>query len=573
MIRAVLLAAAALIGAGCSLPLDIAEPIGVQNKCTEPSDCAVGATCVSETCVATVVDLENLLVEVRPRTNAPFGANTSFLFDPAEAGIPLVTPGGPAFIERMDPKLPPAVAIREGRVRLDIGMKNDQGCAIGDDRAIPAQITFHRVSPFVGIAFDPVSVTTRDANLFDVDLVRGTYDVYVEPLPVEGCKPFPPVFRSGIEVAKDAATLIIDLPLVASLSGVVTEVEPKALDGWKFDLLEPKRGYPISSGSSVVATPEGYAFEAQIVWPEADAPIVRLSPPQGTVQPTAYWKVLVVGGTPTHKTVAYSGIDLFHPPVPVKANVYGSDGFTRVPATLSIQSTSLNGPNAQNAAFAVDNVYTDENGVFALALPPGHYDFRAFPIDNGLAITDESFDIKPNIPCFCGQPFILDPKVTFGGAVKTPTNARLAGATVSINPSQDRALEYWKSRHSLPRKTTREASVVTNDDGNFTLLADSGSTDLVVQPAEGSGFPWLVRPRLSFTDDAQLGSAVISSPAILRGTVRDPHGTPVANAEVNAWFPVRDARKKGELVGTAVKIATTFTDADGNYTLLMPSSL
>lgn len=576
MSRAGFVALAALLGAGCSLPLELTDASGAKNTCSDTSECGSGAACVNDICVATQIDLENLLVEVRPRTNAAFGANTSYIFDPAEAGIPLVTLGGAPFIARMDPELPPPVAIREGRVRLHEDTVLEQGCPIGADRAVPAHITFYRVAPYVGLWLDPVPVNTRDANLFDIDLVRGTYDAYIEPLPVQGCnggKPFPPAFRSGIDVTKDTNTLLIDLPFVASLAARIIDVEPPALDGWKFTLLEPRRGLPISANAELSTTAEGYLFEAQIVWPEVDAPIVRVSPPADTVQPTAYWKAFVVGGTATHPTAEYSGADLFHDPVKVTGNVFGSDGFTRVRASLSIQSTSLDGQNAENAAFAVDNVGTDENGVFSLLLPPGHYDLRAFPIDDGLAITDEKYDIGKNIPCFCGQPFVLDPKLTVGGAVKTPTNARLAGASVTIVPSQEKAIEYWTSTHALPPRTSREAPTVTNDDGNFTLLVDPGKSDLVIQAAEGSGFPWLVRPRLALDDDTQLASLTLTPPAILRGTVRDPDGAPVPDAEVNAWFPVREPKRKGGLVGTVVKIATTRTDAQGNYTLVMPSSI
>lgn len=578
MTRASLTLVATLLLTGCALPLDLADPSGLENVCSTADDCGSGAVCVSGACIATKVDLTGMLVEVKPRSNAVFGANTSYLFDPAEADIPLLSDNGQPFFARMDPTLPAPVAIREARVRVHPDTPLEQGCSIGADRAIPASVKFYRVSPFAGLVFDSIVASTGDGNLLDVDLVRGTYNVYVEPLEVPGCnggRAFPPALRSGVEITKDTTTLLIDLPVVSTLTGVIHEAPEGIFEGWKIDFVEPTRGLPISSNATL--TPDGmggHTVAAQLSWPETDAPILRIAPSSDIIQPTAYWKLLFFQGTTTTPFIEHSAKDLFAMPVTVSGNVLGTDGFTRIRASLSIRSTELQGTNKQNAAYAIENVETDENGVFSLLVPPGQYDFRALPVDNGLAITDKTLvRISPGTDCFCGLTFDLARKLTISGAVKTPTGARLAGAKVSIEPAGLPPTDYWTSTHTPTPIVAREVSAVSTSDGNFSLLADAGIADLVIEAAEGSGFPRLVRPNLKLSVDAQLASLEITPPAILSGNVRDPNGAAVANAEINAWFPVRQMDRKGAYTSVSVKIATTSTDENGNYTLVLPSSI
>lgn len=584
------LALAAMLNAGCSLAQGASEFTGPTNTCSAPSDCSVGAACVDGRCVATSYDLDKLFVEVRPHANAAFGAGTSYFFDPAQAGIALTATSGAPFAARMSPTLPAFIPIREGRVRVNEKTPLEMGCPIGADRSIPAKVTFYRVTQLAGLPLSPVTATTNEQNLLDVDLVPDTYDVYIEPLPVDGCnggQKFPPVYLSAQPITTGGA-LTWDLPVVGTLTGTIAGFGSVVPDGMRLDLLEPVRGLPVSANATLEKDPakdEYHIKTAQIAWPDADAPILRLAPTTTTADEgalaTAYWKLsgAVFSGTTTDPEVKLTVDQLFGTPVPVDGIVLGSDGFTGVRATLRIQSTSLLGPDANNATYAIDGIETDELGKFAFALPPGTYTIRATPVDNGLRVTDFS-DIKvpAGAPCFCGQTLELASKLELGGAVKTPLGERVPGATVSVYPAQIEAREFWKSTHTLAPIAPRVASTTTTGDGNFALLVDLGSTDVVVAPAAESGFPWLVRPRLSLDDKTLedkklLSSLVITNPAILSGSVRDPNGMPVTDAEVNAWLPVRDPSADDGLADTVVKIATASTDADGNYTLVMPSSL
>jgi len=583
--RARSLVAAALLAAGCSLQADRSGVLGPVNTCDTPSACGGDGTCVDGRCVATAFDLEGLLVEVRPLANAAFGATTSYLFDPARADIQLRSEGGAPFVARMSPTLPEFVSIRAGRVRVHDKTLLGPTCALGADRAVPAKVTFYRVSPFAGLPLAPVTATTNAAGQLDVDLVPDTYDVYIEPQPVPDCNdglPFPPVYFAGQSITTGGA-LTWDLPVVGTLTATIGDFGDAAPAEWKLHLLEPARGLPVSANATVEKPDPAvdlFQIKAQIAWPDGAVPIIRLAPTTTAADehaaPTAYWTVASFSGTKTDPLVPLTVDQLFGKPVKVGGHVYGSDKFTGVRATLEIHSTALSGPDAKNAVFSVDGIEANDHGEFSFSLPPGTYTLRATPIDNGLRVTDKEMFTVVTVPatsnCFCGQSLELEPKLKLSGAVKTPTGERVAGATLSVSPAQLAPRSYWNAKHALAPLAPRVTSTVTTHDGNFEMLVDLGSADVVVQMAPETGFPWVVRPSLT-VDGAALGALVISNPAILSGSVRDPSGMPVANAEVNAWLPVRDATAAKGLARTVVKIATTSTDADGKYTLLMPASL
>lgn len=575
--------AAAVMTAGCSVALNEPSRLGPVNTCGATGACSADASCVDGACVATDVDLVGLLVEVRPNANAAFGATTSYIFSPESAGIQLAARGGEPFAKRMNPRLPEAVAIRGGLVQVHADTSLGQGCVIGSDRAIPARITFYRVAPFAGFPFEPVTASTDDSKRIDVDLVPDNYDVYIEPQVLEGCndgKPFPPAYFAAQSI-QPGASGIWKLPPVGTLTGIL-EKFGAAIDGpWKLDLVEPTRGLPVSANATLkkLQPPDdGYGIEAQIVWPDGEAPILRLAPEKTTsdesARATAYWSLAgSFTGTTLAPVVGFSVADLYGKPVPVTLNVLGSDGFTRVQASVVVQSTSLEGPAMNSAAFFIDSLDTSEQGVFTASLPSGEYDLRATPVDNGLAITTNHFGIKGGSTCFCGQQFLLAPKVSLSGAVKTPTGEPVVGAVGAVQPALTKPSAYLTATHELATLAARDVPLETANDGTFSLLVDPGAADLVIQMDPASGYPWLVRPRVSPTADAELGALVITNPALLSGTVRDPNGVPVANAEVNAWFPVRDPRAPEGLAGVVVKIATTQTDESGNYKLVMPSSI
>lgn len=578
--------AIAAVTSGCGASAEGAAFVGPENTCGSTDTCAGGAACVQGTCVATTFDLDGLRVEVRPHANVAFGATTSYLFDPASAGIVLHSDGsGRPFVEKMNPALPAQVQIRGGVVKVNDATALGAGCTLDADRAVPASLTFYRAAPFAGFPLDPVTASTGMTNRLDVDLVPDTYDVYIQPQMVPGCneeQPLPPVYLSGVSITSGGA-VVFPLPEVGTLTGTITGFGPDAPATWKLDLVEPVRGLPVGANvtmTSLGPSQDGYDVKMQIAWPDDGTPILRLAPGDATkdaARPTVFWTLagpLIISGTQTSPVIGCSVDDLYPTVTSVSLAVLGSDGFTRVPATISVQSTTLSGPDAQNAAIALNGLDTGPNGVFAGTLQQGTFTFRATPVDNGLAITDATFPISEMTDCFCGGTIQLAPKLQLSGALTTPAGEGVPDAMAALGPAQTLPTRtYWSSTHTLPPATTRATSTATNSDGSFVLLVDPGTSDLVVQSDPATGYPWLVKPRLALSSDTQLGGLTIPYPAVLSGVVLDPNGAPVANAEVNAWFPVRDPDASKGPIGTVVKIATTTTDDNGAYVLRMPSSL
>jgi hypothetical protein len=266
--------------------------------------------------------------------------------------------------------------------------------------------------------------------------------------------------------------------------------------------------------------------------------------------------------------VSFSIADLDVTPVPVDDSIYDPTDTFGVASRLTFQSQSLvDTEDANNAAFGLANVPTLSTGVFDLMLPPANYVIRAVPVeDNGYAITDIPLQWPTDMPgCVCGRSLPLALKVAVSGTILTPTNQPLASTLVGMTPSQALPRSYLAATHMLPQLETRAVTTTSDGSGRFSLLVDQGLSDLEVQPDPGTNLPWLVRPHQGPAGGI---TVTLPNPAFLGGTLLDPEGMPIANAEIDAWFPLR-----GSLSGVAVKIATTSTDAAGAYTLVLPSSI
>jgi protocatechuate 3,4-dioxygenase beta subunit len=297
----------------------------------------------------------------------------------------------------------------------------------------------------------------------------------------------------------------------------------------------------------------------------------------GAPLPTIYWDVgKVFKGTMSNAQVSFTAEGLAVRGVPVGGTILGPEGTTPVAAQLTFQSTQLSGPDAYNAAFTVASVATSPNvlGAFSIALPPGTYALRAVPTSNdALSATSFTIPVPSNTPpdrCVCALSRDLAHRAYLEGNVRTPTGQPLAGAFVLAAPSPAPTRSYLADTHTLDA-ATREVSATTDATGSLSLLADLGPSTLSVQPDPSTKMPWLVKPNLKVSSgDSQLPPLELTTPAFLGGKVVDPSGMPVTDALINAWLPVPAASGGSE---TTVKIATTSTDANGAFTLVLPSSI
>jgi len=571
---------AAVTGCGVPFGAPLAE---TTNTCSATSDCAsTGAACVQGACVATSYDLTGLQIEVRPATGATFGANTSFIVDPAKAGVHLASGGRDAvpFLASMTVPLPPIISIHQGKILFDPSTQ----CAAAA-QGVAANITLYRSAPFDGFAFSPINVSTTmgTAPTFDVDLVPDVYDIYVVPQPIPGCagSPYPPVYMRNVLIDAPGA-IVWTLPAFGTFNATIAELASPS--EWNADVVEPNHGLTISSRSQLGTDPNdptATTMTASIAWADPSLqPILRLQPKNpersGSPLPSLYWDVgPVFSGTMSNAMVNFTAAGLAVHGVNVEGVILGADGTTFEPAQLSFQSTELLGTNAHNAAFSAASVLTDpaKPGRFSIALPPGNYTFQAVPTsDAALSVTNFTLDWPSGSggDCVCGLSRKLARRAKLSGSVLTPTGQPLAGAFVRVAPSATTTRSYLADTHMLD-ETTRDVSTTSDAAGDFDFLVDLGHSDLTVQPDPSTKMPWLVHPRLGVSHGSLSKTFTLTTPAFLSGTVLDPSGMPVVDAVINAWLPVRAT--DGNRPGTAVQIATASTDSTGAFSLVLPSSL
>jgi hypothetical protein len=587
--RVTLLAVAPLM-ASCGLAMQSATDVGPVNACTSAGECGADATCVQATCVATKYDLQGILVTVQIPPNATFGAGMAWVVDPGLRNVQLVSQGAAdtAFAQTFDVQLAKPVSIRGAKVVLDPSTVAP-GCS-APDSSVPANVTFFRVPHFAGFPFQPVQTVTQGSTSysFDLDLVSDPddlYDVYIEPQPPAGCMiSIPPYFMAGQTI--DKSRTLWPLPPIGTLSGTIAGLRPS--DGWQLDLVEPDRGLPISAGSVLAPSlaQTGAIVSAQVSTIDPSHwPILRLTPidpitqAADTTRPTVYWSLqgAISGGTTSSPVVTLQN-DVTTDAVNVQGQILGADG-TGTAATLTIQSQTLQNMDVGgNASFSIGLLPTGQiPGQFTVPLPPGNYWIRAVPTaDESLSVTDNMLAwpaIPGNASCVCGKTFQLAKKAPFAGTISTPSGAPLVATNLQVSPSQDVPRSYLAQTHALGALPARIQSGSTDERGGFGMLLDLGVSDVTVKTDPSTKFPWLVRPRVTPAPGMAPLQLALTSPAFLSGTVVDPSGNPVANAEIDAWFEVRDPAVPSGLTGTVVQIATASTDANGAYTLILPSSL
>ena len=429
----------------------------------------------------------------------------------------------------------------------------------------------------------------------------GRYNVYIEPKQVEGCvePPPPPVFYKDQDLTRLSPSWQMPKPTV--LTGDIAPPSDADLTGFRLDVVEHDTGRVISTTQVLETLPGApVSFALRLVWPEDTtiSPYLRLRPPEPEAmppsapsapgKPSVYWDLLAAfGASPDKSNLHLSLADLITTPRTVGIHIRDEDD-QGVTASVKIQSTKLSGGVATNASFGTDVLETDAEGALTTALPPGSYRFRITPkprntedLGSKLAITEVSLEVgaptdkDPGDTCSCGHEFVIARKTALVGKIATPGGAPLVNTRVITEPSQVADMSYWGIVHALDPLLPDAADGISNSGGGFRLDIDPGGySDFSVRPIEGSGFPWLVRPRIfpQIADDVfDLDALQLSAPVSLAGAVIDPTQQPVSGASIYAWVPVHEANAAGGLTGTVIKIAETTTDEQGRYELILPA--
>lgn len=571
--------------AGCSLPLADPEAT-IRNSCSSDVDCGSGAVCASLSdgpmCVATKVDLPDVILEVRAPLGSGASGGISHLIELGSSA--LVTQNGSGLVFPFDVSLAPRIHVGPGNVTLDYAYN---ACPTGADKSFPAKVRLRSVSQYPDLgAIDETVETTGDASegySFAADLPPGTYDIHAIPVAPPGCTgelPPPAVF-SAQEIFGNS-TLNIALPEPRRMTGEISVPMGYSIDGWTLTLVEPKHGWAVSNQQILVQKPFDLFAKLDVPfhWFDGPSPMVRLEPNTG---PKGLAINLVLDAVALFENgmnpiVNLTLLDLDLQMREVGASVL-DDNQKPVVATVRFQSKKLSGNVAVNASYGVA-VETNENGILNTKLPPGEYQVIAFPIaDEGKAITASALTLPQGKDCFCGQVVPVVDKTTLAGRVLAPDGKTpMAGASVVVNPSQHDPRSYIGNSFDVDPASPLVNSDLVDRSGFFSLLVDPGSLDLSVRPSDGSGYPWLVRSRI--TVQAMSGSDVfalddlrVSFPAMLIGTIRDPSAVPIPGTVIKAWLPVKSTNEGGGQTGTVIQIAETISRSDGTYLLPLAPSI
>lgn len=588
VVCAPIVAALSFAAIGCKIPLGDA-PSEQNNTCSTSDDCGADSVCalVSEDslCISTKADLAGIHMEVRPAVNSVFGANTSFLLDFNVLGVGLQTTEINGPIE-LNPTLPALVSIAPGKV----------SCT-ADKSSIAAKVEFRRVPTFVGLpektySADPEpdtsDTTTSPSFAFHIDVPPGLYDVYLQPEASTTCggAPMPPVFIPSMSIAMDTIFRVGVKP-ARHLTGKIQVPVGTSLDKWEIEVKDINSGRLISETQVIEHLDASKPAEIDLYYnlTQGVSPYVRLHPPTNTEKPVAapnmFWDLAALD-LQGLDVISLSLPNLNVPPRQVEGHVRDVNQ-TPVLAEVTLQSTGLDGGVPKNAVYKVI-VETEKDGLFKAEVPPGNYEVKARPLNDldNKSLAIEQWEIHDVEGCFCGRVVTIHDKAVLKGQVLTPTQGPLLAAAVVGAPAFPPSFKQPVSQLDrdllrVPFQPRDATGSVKN--GDLSLAVDLGSYDFfydfsVQTPAE-SGYPWLVRSRLtvgSTAEDEQssIGEVTVAHPVVVTGTIRDPFGTVVSDATVKVWLPVKDSSGS---TNSALQIAETSTDSAGRYTLLLPPSI
>lgn len=566
---------ATLLGAsGCSIPY-ASDQLLARNECSGDSDCEAGSYCATlgeaNVCVASSLELEGLILEVLPGAGPGEDTASAALLTPG----PLHAGDGSQVIH-MDLELPSYVDVSPGAVFPD--------CAQGTP--VPARVTFLPSPGLLGLLqgqkYEAASTVDEEGNgMFSASVPPGIYDVYLQPQPdlsvTPDCAIAPPIFLHDAEISK-ATGLVVHASAPLLLKGTLKLSQKEDFTKWFLEVVEPFGGQPISAGA-VQPKQEGVALAVPIElwfdWTARDkfTPIVRLRPPEGSGKPVIHWSLEAaalegIKGNEVPVQLDVSGIDTT--PRAVGGQVL-HDGDT-VASTVTLRSASIAGSKLNRYETVVE---TDDAGHFEAAVPPGVYNVIARPHGAGLAVGQATWDILQAPDCYCGKSVQVSAAATLAGEVTTP-DGQPTDVEVRLTPSATGDLTYL-AKLVAPDVQPRPASVLTSE-GKFQIPVDAGLSNLTIVPAEGAGYPWLVRTHLLVSNlDSRaapvtsLGKLALQSPVVVSGRITSPGGFAMSNATVRAWVPVTSADPTD--APAAVQIGATVTSVNGEYFLLLPPSI
>lgn len=561
---------------GCGLALD--TPLrGPRNTCAVDDDCT-DARCDAARGICVVDPIEPYDYSVQ--LELPASERDA---RPALTAIvgPYIASTGDATSEVLAP-LPVDVV---GTVRL-----------AGDPAtAVEADVSFTARSAGPTPPIPPIVVRAAGAGVapadaptdFATQLVPGTYDVEVRPRSQDVARYAP--LRASLELMVGQRFDVEMRPTREHfvLRGIVVDASGAGQDGLEVRAIDPA-GRLVSSVATTRPSEGGEDgwFEL-FVDPAVEVWSLRVSAPAAVQEGGAFPTITI-----DPAVLAYEGMDperhvrilvpssddnsvCFAGTVELPAERGGgpvvgatvtlrsrsiADSVTRLVGSYSIQVTSRGA--ADEAPLGCSRMPLPEGG-FEARLVPGVYDveIRALDPELGVYVATEPL-------------MILDE--TYGHAFEMPARPRLAGVVQRSEdePVIDARVRAVPLAMPLPLAGARASllnrpgETITDPQGNFRLPLDVGVYDLVAEPPEGSGFPWVVRPAFAMAAREWTEVLDVRYPVAVRGRAIFDDGTPIGGAQITAYVVAGDPGAQ-----RAVTIGRAIAQSDGTFLLLLPPEI
>jgi hypothetical protein len=325
----------------------------------------------------------------------------------------------------------------------------------------------------------------------------------------------------------------------------------------------------------VVAPPIPQGSSVTVSAMNTTSPFIRISPPKDVSGPTVYWDLAAADLNGD----GLVSLDMSGVPTPAAARLVrgrvqttSPNGDVGIPSTVIIFGSALDGATALTASWGASR-HTDADGIFFVEVFSGEYRVIALP-DPSLdpsaswAITEThwSLHFDQTVDALPPQTIeVLARSAVTGHASVARTNEAAAGATLEAAPSvlTSSTDVLTGALAQVPiNSLSRTASI--GPSGDFAMYLDPGDFDFSLKPPDGSGFAWWVRPQVRIDPATPTAmSPTLASPIAIEGTIRDPGGSPLANAVVRSYA------KTPSGLGV-VKVGSARTDDSGSYRLLLP---
>jgi hypothetical protein len=309
-----------------------------------------------------------------------------------------------------------------------------------------------------------------------------------------------------------------------------------------------------------------------VVAPAAGAPIPYLADPIIGTDAIG----IAVAGQP-FRNVSFPALP---PPVAVSGYVTAPDStplqaslvIDSVPTTATVTGITTLNPNdpAQKFIHYSTTAATDAQGHYEVTLPPGAYDVFVTPVigsNAGAASVPLAVGVPlTSAPVAEGKGLQLPPLGTLTGVAILADGRPLAGATVQAQAAVSLAATLDQ------RRWPRAQTATTDAKGAFAMQVDPGTYDVVVQPADGTGFPWSSVSSQIVTAGKTLALAptIVPLPQDFDLVLHDPGDNALVRTIVRAFAPAIGATPASPGAPLPViEIGSGITDASGHLTLLL----